>query len=274
VIFRDEDKIGKDEFMGEIIVDLAKLDMTSGSGNKEYDVLARPNKKDKVSGKLTIEYTYYSSEWKTVTTEKFTEDMTKQEEGQPPFKIDQGTLQKVIDSILQQQGDIDSPDKLKSILTDAGVLETILKSEFIASLEVTSFDSDATSSIRRETGTQLDEVLFSLFDADGNKKISAREIAIGIAMHSAASDKEKAALYFDLFDKNKDGKLTQSEMAGVYKMILDLWISALSVKSIGEMSGSIDFDLRWKAREDIEKISKSLKTQGLENTLTSNVRHL
>lgn len=250
--------------------------MTTGAGNQDYPLLSRPNKKDKVRGNVTICYTYYTEEWKKEASAKLAEDMTKQPGAgseQPPFNLDKDTVDKIVESIMKEgAGEVKEVSQLISILENAGVMEKILKSDFIGSLEVKSYDSDVTRKLERETSTARNKAIFRLFDSDGSGTISAREIAAGVAMHSAATSKEKAALYFDIFDKNRDNKISRAEMSELFKVIIDLWITGYEIKAEGEMSSSIDWQLRWKASEDIHKRAEELKKRNLESSVVSGVR--
>jgi cbb3-type cytochrome oxidase cytochrome c subunit len=61
----DKDFIGKDEFMGYVYIPLSSLKPNLSPQYLKYDVKPRPDKKkDKVSGFINVEVTYYTRKFK------------------------------------------------------------------------------------------------------------------------------------------------------------------------------------------------------------------
>lgn len=263
--------------MGEAIIDLRALAMTKGTAKQTFTLRSRANKQDKVSGTVAIEYTYYTDEWEQKVASKLAEDMTKQpsaESGAPALVIDAKTVENVIDFITKNGGEeIKDPEQLISLLEGAKVLHVITHSSLFGSLEMTSSDDAVARKLEKGFETVRNKVIFRLFDRDSSGTISAREIALGIAMHSAATRREKAALYFDLFDKNHDSKLSKAEMSYLLQVIVDMWITGFSIKTDAAFSDSIlDGLVRARGRENIQKKAEDLKKQHFELSLVSGVR--
>jgi hypothetical protein len=59
----DKDAIGSDEFMGYVFLDFAKLKNDVKPQYESVDLKPREGKKDKVSGSLFLNYTFYGSAW-------------------------------------------------------------------------------------------------------------------------------------------------------------------------------------------------------------------
>ncbi|KFO79462.1 Calsenilin, partial [Cuculus canorus] len=64
--------------------------------------------------------------------------------------------------------------------------------------------------------------LFDAFDADGNGAICFQDFAVGLSVLLRGTVRQKLTWAFNLYDVNKDGRITKTEMLEIMKAIYDM----------------------------------------------------
>jgi Ca2+-binding EF-hand superfamily protein len=134
---------------------------------------------------------------------------------------------------------VDKPgQQLKNGKQVAAVLEELGLIRHFTNMNVLLFNSKDRSAVEIHGNAQISEAsardmmkseemsnaradfLMMLFDVNNDGVVDYQELALGLTMQSDADNKERGAFYFDVFDKDKSGTLSRSEIMDLYSVLM------------------------------------------------------
>jgi Ca2+-binding EF-hand superfamily protein len=290
----DKDLIGSDEFMGQGVIKFADLKPSSSQVSSHITLNARPGKKDKVSGSVSINYTYVTDKYAAEQKELERMQQEKAQElaaGAGETKLPFDKVKKAAEYVSQvtKGGDkMTTVEQLEEVLTKLDVLLAFTNMNVLLfssketgaasqhALKRNNISSAAVDDMlhSQEMRQARGEFLMELFDVNKDGEVSFQELLLGLAMQSEGSPKERAAFYFDVFDEDKSGSLSRDEVNKLHSMMFRSLYGMVSTGIVTELKHKpevtavlSDSDIRTFAND----IIKFLKSLGLEKQLTDHV---
>eukprot|EP01121_Diplochlamys_sp_Union-15-3_P000515 TRINITY_DN1044_c0_g1_i1.p1 TRINITY_DN1044_c0_g1~~TRINITY_DN1044_c0_g1_i1.p1 ORF type:complete len:239 (+),score=41.53 TRINITY_DN1044_c0_g1_i1:61-777(+) len=113
------------------------------------------------------------------------------------------------------------------------------------------------------------KLIFVLFDVDHDDKIDIQELVSGVSILARGDEKEKQVLIFKVFDLDKNGYLTRSEVEKQLKKLMVLF-SKLANSQMKELNS-----LPYEIRKNLKKtVSRTLKEKTSDEFLKITVDSL
>jgi Ca2+-binding EF-hand superfamily protein len=246
-INRDEDTIGKDEFMGETILLFENMveDRRLHLAPPHTTVLTLQESKKmkgKVSGTITIDYNYLTMA-KQMELQRATQTIEADAVGSstdvrntlersnswkkvtsPRITIQLPRLQTAAEQLAKTTPEITSKKQLREVLLNLEVWDAATQYVFWENttrdgLGQSQIQPEIKRNIQRDSAVieqALDRV-WPLFDLDGDGIIDSKELLTTIAMLTEATPRSRAIFFFDVFDSDKSGYLDDVELADIFR---------------------------------------------------------
>lgn len=120
--------------------------------------------------------------------------------------------------------------------------------------------------------------MFPLTDANNDGAVTFDELLIGMSFLKAETEAEKAAFFFDRYDSNKDGLLSQTELVPIAEHLVQRVLSSAADKykkhyqqNLSLISQAVNNDIR-QAIKITEETRDKLPIQELVTGLVAAVR--
>jgi len=133
-----------------------------------------------------------------------------------------GDIASAVIKDLKLSGGMLSQEELKAALSKASNLAvdlevglTLTEFQGVIKAVLPAFRAD----LLGNEGRSGAEMLFSIFDYNGDGKVSMRELYSGLGLLAAGSVEKKLEMCFKLYDVDKDGELSAAEVADLFQMI-------------------------------------------------------